>query len=111
MGEQYSAIFTPLNRLFSHLRDKLESLHMEPTLADPNDIREAIKNLPAALPEVGYDVSQTIKFVEHTILPALAPGHAGPRFVARATRKQSVAVNWARAAILGLSQAELYLPR
>ena len=81
MEEQHREISAALRTLFSHLHDRLESLHREPTVADPNVIKDAIKNLPEALHEDGYGVSQTMSFVENIILPALAPGHAGPRFV------------------------------
>lgn len=83
MEEQHREISAALHRLFSHLHDRLESLHREATIADPNAIKDAIKNLPKALHEDGYGISQTMSFVENTILPALAPGHAGPRFVPR----------------------------
>jgi hypothetical protein len=93
MDEQHSAISTTLRRLFFHLHDRLESLHREPTLADHNAIQDGIERLPEALPEDGYGVSQTISFVQNTILPALAPGHAGPRFVAGASHTLFVPIN------------------
>ena len=90
MQEQCSEVSAALQRLFSCLDERLESLHRVPTLADPNAIQNAIKTLPKALPEDGHDVPQTMSFVERTILPAIAPGHAGPRFVARVNHALSV---------------------
>lgn len=67
--------------LFKHLAERLESLHTLPTLADPDAIQNALQKLPKHLPEKGSGASQTLKYVESIILPALAPGHSGPRSV------------------------------
>ena len=52
-----------------------------PTLASPQDIQNALTQLPDQLPAVGLGTDGSLNFVERVILPALAPGHAGPRCV------------------------------
>lgn len=70
-----------LDGLFAHLNKRLESLHTLPTIASQEAIENALQNLPASLPESGLGASHALEQVERTILPALAPGHNGPRFV------------------------------
>jgi hypothetical protein len=66
-------------RLLVQLLDRLESLHKLPTLAHPDDITNALRNLPISLPDVGAGATDTTDYLEKVILPSLAPGHAGPR--------------------------------
>lgn len=67
--------------LFSHLNKRLATLHTLPTLPNPATLTSAIFSLPENLPEKGLGASEAVEFVEKTVLPALAPGHSGPRFV------------------------------
>lgn len=71
----------PLHSLLGTLNQRLELLHTEPTIASPAAIQHAISELPSHLPNSGFGTDQTIDYVERVILPALASGHSGPRYV------------------------------
>lgn len=65
--------------LVTRLVERLGDLHRVPTIAAPEDIERALKEMPRALPSIGYGVQEAADFVERVIIPGLAQGHAGPR--------------------------------
>ncbi|GAA5865025.1 hypothetical protein JCM3774_003942 [Rhodotorula dairenensis] len=69
-----------LERVFSHVRDRVHELADAPTTSTPALIESALKTLPDSLPDQGLGLKATTSCLVDTICPALAPGQAGPRF-------------------------------
>lgn len=57
------------------------TLHKLPPTAASQDVHAALVALPSGLSDEGLGLSGAVNHVIRDVLPALAPGHAGPRFV------------------------------
>ncbi|KAF8319744.1 PLP-dependent transferase [Clavulina sp. PMI_390] len=66
--------------LIDQLTKRLDTLHTAPVIAAPDAIDKAFAEIPNNLPEKGVGTSQALEFVERIVVPALATGHAGPRY-------------------------------
>jgi hypothetical protein len=74
--------------LIDNREKQLSSL---PTLAAPEDLQAALRALQTRtdnagdnsttfhLPEDGLGADRALEYIRKTVVPALAPGHAGPR--------------------------------
>ena len=68
-----------LNAIIEIALSRRANLPNIPTIASLEDIENALRNLPAALPSSGIGDPSTFEHVKRDILPALAMGHNGPR--------------------------------
>lgn len=51
-----------------------------PTIASSEAITQAMKKLPTSLAQQGMGMEATMRLLLDDVAPALAPGHAGPRY-------------------------------
>jgi len=69
------------SNIFDLAAARSATLHEESTIAQPENIELALKALPTVLPETGFGTDAAIDFVIHKVLPGLASGQSGPRYV------------------------------
>jgi hypothetical protein len=74
------SIVTGVEQLLAILVDRETNIRNVPTIAAPHNIQNALESLPKALPEKGLGTEGSLAFIQHAVLPGLAPGHAGPRY-------------------------------
>lgn len=69
-----------LHRVMALATARRHRLTQEPTIASRDGIDHALLNLPHHLPNDGLGLNKTSDMLFDTVLPALAPGQAGPRY-------------------------------
>ena len=58
-----------------------ENLNDTPTIASIETVEEALSSLPSSLPTKGLGDEKAYDLVKNKLVPALAQGQAGPRYL------------------------------
>ncbi|KAJ3219983.1 hypothetical protein HDU67_007716 [Dinochytrium kinnereticum] len=69
-----------LARIVEHVVERERGMHALRTLANRDDIRRGEASIPESLPSTGWGITKVTDHLLTSIGPAIAPGHAGPRY-------------------------------
>lgn len=59
---------------------RLQGLRQLPTIASPESLDNAVRKLPRRLTDQGCGLESAVQLMLSDLAPALAEGHAGPRY-------------------------------